>query len=153
MFQNLPFPAAQEVRDSCTTEEIRATWRSIWNVNKDGRADGVQCLPNIWQKVINKGATILKVHKCCSSVNKSTSEISNCCHYFLSNPCLLFRKWPVAFGTKNGSNIAAIIFSDLLWILNIYLISLSKFNLPLKSTFTWPTPPGPHRTTTCRGGD
>ena len=31
------------------------------------------------------------------------------------------------------------------------LISLSKFNLPLIGTFTWPTPPGPYRVTTCRG--
>ena len=30
-------------------------------------------------------------------------------------------------------------------------ISLSKFNLPLMGTFTWPTPPGPYRATTCRG--
>ena len=30
-------------------------------------------------------------------------------------------------------------------------ISLSKFNLPLIGTFTWPTPPGPYRATTCRG--
>ena len=30
-------------------------------------------------------------------------------------------------------------------------ISLSKFNLPLIGTFTWPTPPGPCRATTCRG--
>ena len=27
---------------------------------------------------------------------------------------------------------------------------LSKFNLPLIGTFTWPTPPGPFRATTCR---
>ena len=33
----------------------------------------------------------------------------------------------------------------------IYLISLSKFNLPLIGTCTWPTPPGPYRVTTCRG--
>ena len=32
-----------------------------------------------------------------------------------------------------------------------HLISLSKFNLPLIGTFTWPTPPGPYRATTCRG--
>ena len=40
-------------------------------------------------KVINKGATILKVglHKCCTPVNKAMSEILNYCHYFLSNPC------------------------------------------------------------------
>ena len=31
------------------------------------------------------------------------------------------------------------------------LISLSKFNLPLIGTCTWPTPPGPYRATTCRG--
>ena len=30
-------------------------------------------------------------------------------------------------------------------------ISLSKFNVPLIGTFTWPTPPGPYRATTCRG--
>ena len=114
MFQNLPFPAAQEIRDiggvvpyivmknvgSYTTkcrrfhlsprdydlpdkvkgllqetryntreELIRAIGRSIRNINKDGRADGVR-LPNIKLKVINKGETILKVHKCCSPVNK-----------------------------------------------------------------------------------
>ena len=34
------------------------------NINKDGRADGVRRLQNIWQKVINKGATILKVWVC-----------------------------------------------------------------------------------------
>ena len=32
-----------------------------------------------------------------------------------------------------------------------HLISLSKFNLPLIGTFTWPTPPGLYRATTCRG--
>ena len=32
------------------------------------------------------------------------------------------------------------------------LISLSKFNLPLIGTFTWPTPPGPYRGTTVGGG-
>ena len=31
------------------------------------------------------------------------------------------------------------------------LISLSKFNLILRGTFTWPTPPGPYRATICRG--
>ena len=38
--------------------------------------------------------------------------------------------------------------------LSIYLslsLSLSKFNLPFMGTFTWPTPPGPYRATTCRG--
>ena len=33
---------------------------------------------------------------------------------------------------------------------SLMLISLSKFNLPLIVTFTWPTPLGPYRATTCR---
>ena len=47
-------------------EPLRGTLairRSIRNINKDGRGDGVRRIPNMWQKVINKGATILKVHK------------------------------------------------------------------------------------------
>ena len=38
-------------------------------------------------KIINKGATILKVLKCCTPVNRVMSEVLNCGHYFLSNPC------------------------------------------------------------------
>ena len=30
------------------------------NINKDGRADGVRRLPNIWKKVINKGGDYVK---------------------------------------------------------------------------------------------
>ena len=63
-------------------EFIRAIGRSVRNINKYGLAYGVRRLPNIWQKVINKGATILKVHKCCTPVN--IRNIS--CHYFLSKP-------------------------------------------------------------------
>ena len=40
--------------------------------------------------------------------------------------------------------------STLTWLI-VDLISLSKFNLPLVGTFTWPTPTGPYRATTCRG--
>ena len=72
-------------------ELIRAVGQLIRNINKDGCTDGVRCLPNIWQKVTNRGATILNVHKCCIPVNKGMSEILNCCHYFSSNPCI-FRK-------------------------------------------------------------
>ena len=68
-------------------ELIHIIGRSIQNINKDGHSDGVWCVPNIWQKMINKGEAVLKVHKCCTPVNKAISEISNCCHYFLSNPC------------------------------------------------------------------
>ena len=64
-------------------EPIRAIGRSIRNINKDGRADGVRRLPNIWKKVIKKGGgTILKVHKSCTPVNEAMSEITNYCHYF-----------------------------------------------------------------------
>ena len=35
--------------------------------------------------------------------------------------------------------------------LQSHLISLSKFNLLLIGTFTWPTPAGTYRATTCRG--
>ena len=34
---------------------------------------------------------------------------------------------------------------------NHHLISLSKFNIPLIGTFTWPTPLGPYRATSCQG--
>ena len=34
---------------------------------------------------------------------------------------------------------------------SLILILVTKFNLPLIGTFTWPTPPGPYRATTCRG--
>ena len=36
-------------------ELIRAIGRPIWNINKDGCVDGEWRLPNIWQKMINKG--------------------------------------------------------------------------------------------------
>ena len=38
------------------------------------------------------------------------------------------------------------------WMGTVFLnlISLFKFNLPLIGTFTWPTPPGPYKATTCR---
>ena len=43
-------------RCNTTDELIRAIGRSIRNINKDGRAYGVRCLPNILQKVINMGS-------------------------------------------------------------------------------------------------
>ena len=67
-------------------ELILAIGQSILNINKDWCSDGVSTFPNIWQKVINKGATIFNVHKCCAPVNKAMSEISNCCHYFFIQP-------------------------------------------------------------------
>ena len=40
-----------------------------------------------WKKVISKGSTILKVHKCCTYVDETMSEISTRYHYFSSNHC------------------------------------------------------------------
>ena len=37
--------------------------QSVCNINKDGRADGVRVFLNIWQKVINKRVSILKVQE------------------------------------------------------------------------------------------
>ena len=45
----------RETRQNTRDEFIRAIGRSIRNINKDGLADGVRRLPNIWRKVINKG--------------------------------------------------------------------------------------------------
>ena len=48
-----------------TTQDMNlsnAIGRSIRKINKDTRADGVRRLPNIWQKLINKVATILKLY-------------------------------------------------------------------------------------------
>ena len=63
------------IRDNTRYKLIRAIGWSIRNINKDGRADGVHRFTNIWEKVINKAATILKAHKCCTPVNKAMSEI------------------------------------------------------------------------------
>ena len=118
MFQNVPLPVAQEIRDSsCVTpcivvkndevyttkwccflqnpcdydlfakvkeplggiqyntrdKLIRAIGRSIRNISKDGRADGVRRLPKILQRVIKKRTTLLKVHKCGRDWNKIKS--------------------------------------------------------------------------------
>ena len=34
------------------------------------------------ENVIDKGATMLKIHKCWTPMNKSMSEIKNCCRYY-----------------------------------------------------------------------
>ena len=75
MFHNLQLPAGQAVRDSsgvilalsrrmmefCSTKCRRFLlspcdydlFAKVKKTTKNGHADGVQCLPNIWQKVIN----------------------------------------------------------------------------------------------------
>ena len=54
LFAKLKEPL-QGTRYNTRDKLIRAIGRSIRNINKDGRADGVRRLPNIWQKAINKG--------------------------------------------------------------------------------------------------
>ena len=41
--------------------------------------DALQTLGN---RLYIRGATLLKVCKCCTSVNKAMPEMSKCCHYF-----------------------------------------------------------------------
>ena len=50
------------MRDPVQTrnELIPAIEQSIQNINKDGCADGVRRLPNIWQKVINNGGDYIE---------------------------------------------------------------------------------------------
>ena len=43
---------------------VCAVGRSLLDINKSGRADGVRCLPHIWQKVVHMGEIILKECKC-----------------------------------------------------------------------------------------
>ena len=100
-------------------ELIRDIVRSMRNINKDGRSDGVRRLPNIWHKVINKGATILKVHKCCTPVNKAMSEISDCYHYFLFNPSIKDE------GAKGFAISGSLIWSITWW--NWYLTPVVNF--------------------------
>ena len=50
----------QGTRYNARHELIRAIGRAIKNIDKDGRVDGARRLPNIWQKVINKGINIEK---------------------------------------------------------------------------------------------
>ena len=64
------------IRYSTRDELIRAIWRSIQNIKKDVsiRADGVRRLPNIWQKVINKGDDYIEF----SSTSICQSQIGLC---------------------------------------------------------------------------
>ena len=73
-------------------ELIRTTGLSIGNINKEGRTDNILRVRNIWRRVISKGGDYIedKLHKCCTPVDKAMPEISKCCRYFLSNPCIFF---------------------------------------------------------------
>jgi hypothetical protein len=39
---------------------IRAITQSLQDVNRDGRADGVQRLPQVWQKVMDMGGDYIE---------------------------------------------------------------------------------------------
>ena len=74
-------------------ELIRAIGRSIKNNNKGGRADGVWRFPNIWQKVISKKATVLKVQKCFTSINHWRWLKSEHWTWMLQFPITVRDKW------------------------------------------------------------
>ena len=61
-------------------ELIRAIGRSIGlrNIKNMDALMVYDALQTFGQKVINKGATILKVQICCTSVYEAMSEITNC---------------------------------------------------------------------------
>ena len=63
-------------------ELIRSIRRSIRKINKDGRVGGVRCPRNIWHKVINNGATISKVLKCCTLQARSQPYESGRAAYY-----------------------------------------------------------------------
>ena len=62
--------------------------RSIRNINKDGRVDGVRCIPNIWQNVINKGRLYWRYINAVPLWIKPYIYIYNCYHYLLSILCI-----------------------------------------------------------------
>ena len=112
-------------------ERIRAIGRSIWNINNDGRSDGVRRLPKIWEMVMNKGATILKVHKCCTLVNKAMSQISNFCHYFFPTLVLQCNVYSVDYVTEGLSTFSMKILTcntkDRFWVHFLFKIHSMGF--------------------------
>ena len=86
--------------------------------------------PNIWQKVKNKGVTILKVHKCCTPVNKAMPEISNCCQYFFNPTLALASKRnynSLKLFSLNGSLCTNL---KNWWWQSVFLFALSWQNIP-----------------------
>jgi hypothetical protein len=47
-------------RYSTGEENIRAVGRSLLDINRSGRADGVRRLPQIWQKMVNMGVNYIE---------------------------------------------------------------------------------------------
>jgi hypothetical protein len=57
---------------------IHAVGLSLLDIDRRGRADGVQCLTQIWQKMVHMGAIILKGCKCVFTVGNSYYLLLNC---------------------------------------------------------------------------
>ena len=82
-------------------ELINAIGQSIWNIIKDGCTNGVWHLPNIWQKVINKGTTILKVHKCCTLWLKSCEKYQTVAITFYATLVIAILKIVLGFHSQS----------------------------------------------------
>ena len=88
-------PLRQSERTTATNpvhkwdEIISDIGQSIWNNNKDECTDGVRHLPNIWQKVIIKGETTLKVHKWGNFGNSIVSTLRVHIAYHVGYTCTL----------------------------------------------------------------
>ena len=89
MFQNLALPAAPKVRDSSSVtpcigmKNDGVLYHQMSSLSPKSKHSAKS------DELINKGGDFIEgtVHKCCTHVNKAMSQISNCCHYFLSNLC------------------------------------------------------------------
>jgi hypothetical protein len=69
----------QGTRNSPGEEIVHAVGQSQLGIIRSGRVDGIQCLPQMWQKVVHMGAIILK--ECVFiSGNKVFSELQRYCH-------------------------------------------------------------------------
>ncbi|KAJ4448974.1 hypothetical protein ANN_00366 [Periplaneta americana] len=63
-----------------------AAGRSIRNVSKDGRTDGVRRLPNIWQKIINKGGDYIEAVGSASPRGQHASNAIVAVHLTMTAP-------------------------------------------------------------------
>jgi transposase len=54
------FAKMKEPRYNTREEIIRAVGQSLLDMNRSGRADGVQCLSQIWQKMVHMGGNYIE---------------------------------------------------------------------------------------------
>ena len=80
-----------------TTKEIRATGRSIGNINEDGRPDDVGRLPNIWQNMLNKEGDYIESTQMLYPHEQSHVRNIELLPLLLSNPSLTLKQLKIHF--------------------------------------------------------